>query len=176
MRVLSLIFLILFSSSTYAAEVSAPCPDPSKLKNLCMMVSSRMPLPATLGTDQYRYQHAFKQAACVNEANDSPAIAAEKIRQAWAAAEDKLVCNSVQFDVQAGNVLKFAVSTKFDDFIDEVLTWKINLNRVDPHDQRTVLDYIQYHIQKNEGNELQGKFQRYYQLFRKAGAKHKSEL
>jgi len=172
MRLSILTASLLFSSFVSATET---CPDPLKLKNICMMVGNRMPAPKPHGEIVYRYQLALREAACVAE-NEVPSKVSEKVRLAWQASENLLVCNSVQFDVMAGNLLKFAVSKKNDDFIDDVIGWGVNLNRIDPSDQRTVLDYIKFHIDRNKGNELEGKFEIYYNQFRKAGAKHSSEL
>jgi len=115
------------------------------------------------------------EAACVNS-SDTEEEKNRKIRDLWLAMEDELVCDSSQFDVVNGSVLKYAVSTKFDDFIRDAVKWKVNLNRVDPSDSRTVLDYVSYHIQKHKGNSIENMFDYYYTLFRDAGAKHRSEL
>jgi len=43
-------------------------------------------------------------------------------------------------------------------------------------DGRIVPDYIRYQLQRNKGNALEEKFQIYYHMLRKAGARHKEEL
>lgn len=149
------------------------CPNPKKLRGLCTMVNSRM--AETTNTNEYLYQTRFLEASCVEEGDNEEARNA-KIRETWQTLEDDLVCDSPQFDVPKGNILKFAASTKFEDFIKDAIKWKVNLNRVDPADNRTVLDYIQFHIERNKGNALEGMFKHYYKLLRDAGAKHKTEL
>ena len=79
------------------------------------------------------------------------------------------MCYSTQFDVRDGNILKYAVSNRFDDFIDEVIEWGVNLNRVDEHDNRTILDYIEFHVRRNKGNSLEERFQMYYDQFKDPG-------
>ena len=86
------------------------------------------------------------------------------------------VCNNTQFDVTDGSILKYAVTTYFDDFIDDIIRWKINLNKVHASDNRTLLDYIQYQMEHNKGNALENKFRYYYNKLKAAGAKHRSEL
>jgi hypothetical protein len=151
------------------------CPNKVKLKSLCMMVSNQMKDNTPNTKNQYLYQKKFQEAACVTE-NDSEQKKIEKIRETWNKLENDLVCNTVAFDVLDGNILKYAVSTKFDDFVDEAIAWKVNLNKVDSTDNRTVMDYIKFHIEKNKGNELEKMFQHYYYKLKKAGAKHQAEL
>jgi len=149
------------------------CPNRAKLKNLCMLISGRV--KDSSGKNKYLYQSKFQEAGCV-QASDSEEVKAQKIREAWVKYEDDLKCNSTQFDVMDGHLLKYAVSYKFDDFLDEAIKWKVNLNKVDAIDGRTTLDYIKYQIERNKGNALEEKFQIYYDKLKAAGAKHKSEL
>lgn len=156
-----------------AAADEGGCPNRAKLKNLCTMVSGRM--KDSSGKNKYLYQTRFQESACI-QSSDSEEVKAQKIKEAWSKYEDDLKCNSTQFDVMDGSLIKYSVSYRFDEFIDEVIKWKINLNKVDATDGRTPLDYIKYHIEKNKGNALEGKFQIYYDKLKAAGAKHKSEL
>lgn len=140
-----------------------------------MMVNTHMANTNTASSDPYMYQVRVKKAACVQQ-DDSTEQALKKIRDFWTAQSNLPTCNNVQFDVLDGNVLKFAASSKFDEFLDDMITWGADLNTVDPSDNRTVLDYVQYHIKKNEGNDLQKRFLRYFAKLRAAGAKFASEL
>jgi hypothetical protein len=72
--------------------------------------------------------------------------------------------------------VKWAVSYKFYDFINDIIKWGINLNRVDEADGRTALDYALFHIQRNKGNAMEPVYQDIYDTLRKAGAKHRREL
>lgn len=157
-----------------AAADETTCPNRKKLKNLCGMVGSR-----TMDVnkpDKYMYEQRIYDAACIDPAKDSEAVQHEKIRKAWSTYEDDLKCNNTQFDVVDGHLLKYAVTTYFEDFIDDVIKWKVNLNKVDASDNRTVLDYIKYQMERNKGNALEPKFKHYYDKLKAAGAKHKSEL
>lgn len=142
------------------------------LHGLCAMVGSRMKDKIS---GEYLYKNRIFEAACIDE-NDSEEIKFQKIRKMWAAMEEEFVCDSTQFDVLKGNILKYAVSSKFDEFIEDLIEWRVNLNRVDSSDNRTVLDYISFHIDRNKGNALEPLFQHYYKILSKAGAKHKHEL
>ena len=54
--------------------------------------------------------------------------------------------------------------------------WKVNLNKVDKTDGRTVLDYIKDQIERNKGLATEPVLQGYYNQLKKAGAKHRVEL
>lgn len=123
----------------------------------------------------YAYERRFAEAACI-QSNDSQGVKKQKMQDFWNRHEASLVCNSVQFDVLDGSIIKYAVQSKFEDFIDDVISWDINLNRVDATDNRTPLDYVQFHLQKNAGSDLEIKFKYFYQKLRKAGALHLNEI
>ena len=125
--------------------------------------------------DKQLYERKISEAACINT-NDSEQVKHEKIRNAWSTYEDDLKCNNTQFEVTDGHLLKYAVTTSFDNFIEDVIKWKVNLNKVDVSDNRTVLDYIKYQMERNKGNALEARYKHYYDKLKKAGAKHKSEL
>lgn len=150
------------------------CPNKAKLKNICMNIGLRTKSKIT--SIKYEYQRKFLEAACVDTGKDSPEVIQNKIKVAWSKFETELKCSSVSFDVTDGNIIKYAVTTEFEEFVDDAIKWKVNLNKIDDSDGRTVLDYVQYHIQKNKGNELQERFQYYYLKLKQAGAKHKTEL
>lgn len=146
-----------------------------KIKNICFFVGSRMRDSSPNPRYTYMYQKKFYEAACVGE-SDSEEVAAEKIRALWKSIRPAMTCTNTHFDVDQGSILKYAISKNFEDFIDEVIRWKIDLNEVDNSDQRTLLDYVKYHMDRNKGNELESKFKMYYIKLRGAGAKHKEEI
>lgn len=153
----------------------AACPDPKKVKFLCLYIDSRTPAEAT-DTVRYKYQRQVLDAACVT-AEDSDEARLRKIQSMWKQFEDRLVCNNLQFDVANGNVIKFAASSLFDSFIYDVIDWKVDLNRVDSTDGRTVLDYLRYKIDRQQnGGPVREQFEVYYRALRKAGARHRAEL
>ncbi|MNI27394.1 hypothetical protein D3C73_811290 [compost metagenome] len=75
-----------------------------------------------------------------------------------------------------GNLLKYVVSYRFTEFIDDAIRWRLPLNKIDYTDNRTLLDYVKYHTVKNKGNALEELYQVYYDKLRSAGAKHRTEL
>ena len=157
-------------------EVPAVCPNPKKLRGLCMFVSGKEEDPNPQGRFVWKYQRKLLEAACADPAKDSEEVIGRKISKLWKENESTLICNNTKFDVANGNILKFAVNLKFDEFLIDVTRWKVNLNKVDETDGRTLLDYVQTQIQSNEGLATEPVLKRYYQMLRDAGAKHKSEL
>lgn len=153
-----------------------PCPNPMKLDNICMNISNRTRDPNPKGDYSYIYQRKIYDAACVDLQRDSDEEASRKIRQMWQASRDVLKCDSVQFDVLEGNVLKFAVSKMFNEVLEDAIFWRVDMNWVDPSDGRTVLDYVAYQIERFSGTSVVVTLEYYYRALRKAGAKHRSEL
>lgn len=161
------------TAATAATADTNECPNRKKLTGLCVFVSNRV--KDSSGKNKWLYQTKLMEAACVSE-NDSEEKKNEKIKLAWTTYEDDLKCSGAQFDVTRGNILKWGVSYQFEDFIKDVLKYKVDLNRVDESDGRTVLDYIKFHLDRNKGNGMEMYYKDYYERFRAAGAKHKSEL
>ena len=172
---LVLFILMLGSALPCLAQQKAPtCPNDNKLGHLCAAIADGK--KDTSGKYQFHYQKIISDAACVSS-RDSETEIAKKVQRLWASYEDKLVCNNVRFDVQDGNILKFAASARFEDFLfDAAMVWKVNLNRVDPSDGRTVLDYVQKEIDRNKGTSIESKLKSYYDMLRTSGAKHRSEI
>lgn len=165
---------LLILSPVGVAASAADCPPPAKLPAVCMAISNAQ--KDTSGKYTFHYEKLIYDAACV-KFSDAEEVRNDKIRRMWRANEDKLVCNSPRFDVQQGNVLKYAASVRFEDFLfDAAMIWKVDLNRVDPSDGRTVLDYVQKEIERNKGTSVESKLRSYYDMLRSSGAKHQSEL
>lgn len=159
-------------------DKTQPCPNLKKLENICIYIDSRGKDPKPKGDYVYMYQRRLLDAACVDVEKDSEEVIGEKIRKMWDAAfaQQKLNCQSVQFYPSGGNILKFAVSSKFTEFIDDAIWWKVNLNFIDEVDKETVLDYVRGQIEKNKGTSIVSTLQHYYKILREAGAKHAAEL
>lgn len=161
-----------FAAPPFAA--ASECPAPGKLPAVCMAISNAQ--KDTSGQYEFHYQKLVYEAACV-EPSDSEEVRNAKVRRMWRANEDQLVCESLRFDVQQGNILKYAASVRFEDFLfDASMIWKVDLNRIDPSDGRTVLDYVQKEIDRNKGLSIESKLRSYYDMLRSSGAKHRNEL
>lgn len=172
-----LLLLFLAASLSALAQTEEPCYNEKAIRNICMMVESRSKDPNPLGHYEYTYQRKLLDAACVDYANDSEEVIAAKVRRMWLKFENThLVCNSVKFDTTNGNILKFAVASRFDHVIFNATQWKVNLNRIDEVDKKTVLDYVQDQLEKHKGTITESTLKKYYKQLRDAGAKYSWEL
>lgn len=160
-----------------AAADETNCPNPKKLRGLCMYVGSKEK-DTQMNSERYvwGYQRRLFEAACVDIKKDDEATIAKKVQKAWHENESMLKCKSTQFDLTDGSIMKYAVNMKFEEFLIDMVNWKINLNTVDAVDNGTVLDYIKMQIERNKGNSSEPYLKSYYEMLKKAGAKHKSEL
>jgi hypothetical protein len=199
MKVVFFLFTLIFSSLAYsneseyddtipeplkpiiraatAASDKAECvPRPIKLRHLCSSIDSMERESGNEPGIYFRYHRNIYEAACVDPAKDDEATIAKKISAVWNANQNLLECNTTKIDIVNANVIKFAALMRFDEFLYDVVKWKVDLNKVDDFDGRTPLDYI-----RDEKNRLQGTppgvlLERYYNILRSGGAKHKSEL
>ena len=162
--------------ATPAPELPSVCPNPKKLRGLCMFVDSKEKDPSPQGRFVWKYQRKLLEAACADPAKDSEEVIGRKISKMWKDNEAILICNNTKFDVANGSILKFAVNLKFDEFLIDATHWKVNLNKVDEMDGRTLQDYLRAQIERNKGLPAEPTLKQYYIMLRKAGAKHKSEL
>ena len=148
------------------------------LRGLCMYVGSKEKVDGGGRDGRYvwGYQKRIFNAARVDTLKDSEAIIAQKVSRMWNKYEDLLTCKSTQFDIVEGSIIKYAVNMKFEEFLIDMVYWKVNLNKVDEADNSTLLDYIQMQIGRNKGLPSEPYLKSYYAMFKKAGAKHKVEL
>lgn len=152
--------------------------DLKKMQHICMIVGAWTP-PEKDGTGfKYLYQERFYLAAKVDRLRDDEKTIAGKISAMWKIYQQTgyTACNASTFDIRDGNLLKYAVADKFDAFLEDAIKWKLDPNKIDFYDQMTLLDYIDYHLARNKGSALESKYQRYHDMFRKAGAKYRKEL
>ncbi len=151
-------------------------PDASRLRHICMSISERVRDPQPLAPHyNFEYERKILEASCVNIPGDSEAVQNQKIQRMWQQLESTLICNSTSFGVNNGGLIKFAISSLFDDLIENVAIWRVNLNKVDASDNMTPLDYLKARIDNSQGTE-NARFRSYFTRLRNAGAKYRSEL
>lgn len=169
--------MIAVAAVAVDATEEPACPNPKKLRGLCMYVGSKEK-DTQMNSRKYvwGYQRRLFEAACVDINKDSDAVIASKVQKAWNENEAMLKCKSTQFDITDGSILKYAVNMKFEEFLIDAVRWNIELNKVDQADGATVLDYIKMQIERNKGLPSEPYLKSYYDMLKKAGAKHKSEL
>jgi hypothetical protein len=170
--------LLSVSTAAFAQQTvtQGACPNPKKLKNICMYVDGKQEDSESLKGYSFVYQKRLLEAACVDVEKDSEEVVADKVRKMWKQFEPQLVCNSLKFDVMNGSIVKYASIVMFDAFIHDIARWKVDLNKVDAADGMTALDYLRDNLEKTKGTDTHRKLTNYYDILRRAGAKHRSEL
>lgn len=159
------------------AAAKSGCPNKAKLVSICNSVSNKIEDKDPNSSYVYEYQRKIYEASCADIEIDSEATMRKKINEMWDKYQKELSCDSSQFNVTNGSILKFAVTKNFTSFLEDAAqVWKVDLNNVDASDGKTVLDYIKSEIEKNKNNATGPILQKYYDLLRKSGAKHKTEL
>lgn len=148
------------------------------VRYICMMIGDRTASEVDGSKLKYMIEDCFYAAAKVDRSTDNDEAISKKISAMWKVYQQTgyTGCNASTFDIREGNILKYAVADKFEEFLEDAIKWKLDLNKVDFYDQMTLLDYIEYNISRAKGSALEARYQKYYNMFRKAGAKHKKEL
>jgi hypothetical protein len=157
------------------ANSLAECPRLELLDSLCTAIKEKTPEEDPESEHSFKFENIVNSAACVDNKFDTEIQAQNKIQELWTKHNDLMVCDSNNFSVSKGYMLKFAVKVSFTDFIQAAVRWKVPLNRLD-QDGLTTLDYIQNEINRLKGTEAEILLKSYYKHLRDAGAKHKSEL
>jgi hypothetical protein len=113
---------------------------------------------------------------------DSKLMVKAKVQRLWNTQLVNFGCDSSGFSVEYGNILKFAIHKGYSEFIDSVINnYGLNINKKDPSDGKTVLDFVKDEIarwgklpgQKSKSDEL---LALYKHLRNNLGAKYASEL
>lgn len=177
------LILIAATSSAIAQQLSpetarsiGACADPSKLEKLCVDVLEKRSAPDA-SPYQYYYEMRIHEAACADPEKDSEEVVARKIRHMWSSLRSHLRCNTTDFEIPRGSVLKYAIRMKAFDLITQAAgAWRVELNWVDDSDGRTLLDYVEVEIARNAGNNVEPILKNYYRILRNAGARHRIEL
>jgi hypothetical protein len=161
---------------TSSLQNDGACANPEKLKGVCDHLSEKTPANEDSQLE-YVYEEKIYEASCV-KMTDSDEVVAKKIQYMWSKLEGEyLKCNSANFSVQKGSLVKYAINLRNYHFLtNSIENWKINLNYIDPSDNKTPLDFLRDEMKRLKGTEESKFLEHYYSLMRKNGAKHRSEL
>ena len=141
------------------------------LAGLCSSVFERTRAPANSGF-RYDFDRLIFEAA---GASPDPTAAQNKtkVRALWRGAQESFRCNSNNFPVPDGNVLKLAASERSMLPLWRALDWGLELNYIDRSDGRTILDYILNALaEPDHSTDLL----MVYEKYRAAGAKFSCEI
>ena len=125
----------------------------------------------------YVYERQFYDAAGVNFKSDTRATATLKLQAMWDDNPALFVCSSTNFSVPNGDLLKYAIETRSFGLVENAMAaWHLDLNRIDPADCRTLLDFVTLKLGQNRGTHLEPVLTGYVARLRQAGAKNASEI
>jgi hypothetical protein len=147
------------------------------LRGICSDISTQTPYNEQPELISYMYEKRIYDAAGVDFAKDTPEQARKKIRKLWLQHQPSLRCQANNFNVRDGNILKYAIATRAYNLIDDaVKIWGIDVNIVDPSDNRTLLDYAESQRDQYKGTAMETELQNYIDILVRHGAKRRREL
>jgi len=146
-----LFFSVLFSNAqtTTAKKTSVldkDCPPPTinDYKAICAHIATRAKDNQNnyYFTD-YAYEKKLLQMSCADLDLDSEEIVKKKLQFFWNKYKTKCKCDSLDFILSNGNILKYALSQKMPEVIENLAdTYGLNINFIDPADGLNLLDWI----------------------------------
>ena len=162
-KILYFIFLLCCSRGFLQAQMQAnnykgfsdtisigPPPKPTDIKALCDCISvHEKPTEADKPYFDYGYEKRLMNMAGADVTKESREACTEKISKWWDKYKTLFRCQSSSFDVEKGSILKFAVVQGFAPFLETIVgTYQMDINYIDPADNRNVLDYVNDELTK----------------------------
>lgn len=150
-----------------------PEPPNGLSAGLCTMIENK----------DYAFEKLLWQISGIDEKKNSHLVIIAKVQKlfdehwGWFSS-----CNHLAFDLQNGNIFKYSVNRNFFEFIDFMAAdYNIDINRPDPSDNKTLLDFVTEEIERNQRISNAQAFVKkleelYKHLVNDYGAKHASEL
>ena len=152
--------------------------NPDRLSGICNDISSRTEDNGRPDFWSYRYERKIYEAAGVNFDLDTPAVARAKIQSLWIDLYfENFTCDSLNFQIPNGSILKYAVQTRNFSIVDNAMRpWRLELNVIDDQDQETLLGFIEHKITENRGSDTERILGGYAATLRRYGALTCKEL
>lgn len=149
----------------------------SALDGLCNNVNDKTITSENPDEYTYVYERQFYAAAGVNFKSDTKATATSKLQAMWDDNPALFICSSTNFSVPNGDLLKYAIETRSFGLVENAMAaWHLDLNRIDPADCRTLLDFVTLKLAQNKGTHLEPILTVYAARLRQAGARNASEI
>lgn len=119
-------------------------------KGMCDVISIQMkPSEDYKEYFDYDYERMLMNFAGADIKKESRESATAKIIEWWNKYKTMFYCQSSSFNLDYGNILKFAVSKGFAPFLETIVgTYQMDINFIDPADNRNVLDYVNDELKK----------------------------
>lgn len=124
--------------------INIPQPQEFDYKVLCAHIGTRAKASTkTKYFTEYAYEQKLLQMACFNLDLDDEEVAKKKLQIFWSNYKTSCKCDALSFQVQNGNLLKFALSQNMPEVIETLAsTYGCDINFIDPADGLNLLDYI----------------------------------
>ena len=167
---------VSLASRAPALGDSCPRATPEDIKGLCSFICDKK-RDKKNGNETYpfHYQSHLFKIACTSR-DDPEEVMNQKIQAFWKKHQSMLFCDTFGFNVVKGDLIKYGVDNYFDEFVGDVTLWGVDLNKIDPADGKTVLDYVKEEMEKKKGTALEYKLKYYYAILKESGAKHRKDL
>lgn len=128
------------------------CKEPKDIdyEALCLDIGTKTKAPiAEIEYYEYMYEKRILELSCVNVRSDDEETVKRKVQKWWNKYKTKCKCDSLDFGLSNGNLLKFALSQNFPEVIETLSsTYGCDINFIDPVDGLNVLDYISKEISR----------------------------
>jgi hypothetical protein len=121
-----------------------PAPKASDYKSFCDSIAAKeKPIGNDLKFFDFAYEKRLMTLSCADIEKDGKEAATEKVGKMWTKYNKSFKCQSSAFNVEKGNILKFALTQNFTPFLETIVsTYNLDINFVDPADQRNLMDYV----------------------------------
>lgn len=96
----------------------------------------------------YTFEKRILKLSCVNLEVDDEETIIRKVQSFWNKYKTKCKCDSLQFNLSNGNILKFAISQNMFIFIETIASYELDINFIDPADGLNLLDYTTKEIER----------------------------
>lgn len=125
-------------------------PAASDFKLICADIATRAKAPETeISFYEYSYEKRIWDLSCATPSKDSEDVAKLKIGKMWNKYKKDFKCDSLDFGLSNGNVLKYSLSQKMPEVIETLAdTYGLDINFIDPKDNMNILDYVDAEIKK----------------------------
>ena len=130
------------------------CPEPERVDYAKICAYSRDKRVAEEESPvDYLFQEILLKMSCVDLKNDSQETIIQKVNCMWNKYKTKFACDSLEFNVPNGNVLKFTLNFNFPDFVYYMGDYyNVDFMFIDPADGKTIIQYLDEEISKTIKN------------------------
>jgi hypothetical protein len=156
MKMINLITICLLLATAFICQAQeekvevCDCPEPERVDyaKICSYTRDKKLAPEESSLD-YLFEEILLKMSCVDLKNDSRETIIQKVNCMWNKHRTKFACDSLEFNVPNGNVLKFTMNFNFPDFIYWVGNkYNLDFTFIDPADGKTIIQYLDEEISK----------------------------